>query len=55
MKIAIYCRVSTNEQEADNQLIQLREYCKKQNYEIFKLWRASSNDFEIIARRDKDE
>ena len=36
MKVAIYCRVSTTKQEADNQLIQLREYCKKSNYEIFK-------------------
>lgn len=36
MKVAIYCRVSTTKQEADNQLIQLREYCNKNNYEIFK-------------------
>jgi len=35
-KVAIYCRVSTNKQEADNQLIQLRNYCKKSDYEIFK-------------------
>lgn len=35
-KIAIYVRVSTNKQEVKNQLIQLREYCKKKNYEIFK-------------------
>lgn len=36
LKVAIYCRVSTDKQELDNQLIQLREYCHKQNYEIFK-------------------
>ncbi len=36
MKTAIYVRVSTQEQEVKNQLIQLREYCKKNNYEIFK-------------------
>jgi len=35
MKIALYVRVSTAKQEADNQLLQLREYCKKNNYEIF--------------------
>ncbi|MDD4933211.1 MAG: recombinase family protein [Methylacidiphilaceae bacterium] len=35
MKVAIYCRVSTTKQEADNQLIQLREYCHKCNYEIY--------------------
>ena len=36
MKVAIYVRVSTDNQEVDNQLIQLREYCQKSNYEIFK-------------------
>ena len=34
MKVAIYVRVSTTKQEVENQLIQLREYCKKNNYEI---------------------
>lgn len=33
-KVAIYVRVSTDKQEANNQLAQLREYCKKSNYEI---------------------
>lgn len=36
MKIAIYCRVSTEKQEAENQLIQLRAYALKSGYEIFK-------------------
>ena len=36
MKTAIYCRVSTSTQELDNQLIQLRDYCKKSNWEIYK-------------------
>ena len=36
MKVALYVRVSTNKQEVKNQLIQLREYCKKNNYKIFK-------------------
>ncbi len=36
MKVSIYCRVSTDKQEADNQLIQLRNYCDKSNYEIYK-------------------
>jgi len=35
MKVAIYVRVSTNKQEVENQLVQLREYCKKNSYEIF--------------------
>lgn len=35
MKVAIYVRVSTDKQEALNQLEQLREYCKKRDYKIF--------------------
>lgn len=36
MKVAIYCRVSTDKQEVDNQLIALREYCIKSNYTVYK-------------------
>ncbi len=32
--IAIYCRVSTDKQEADNQLLQLRAYAIKSGYHI---------------------
>ena len=35
MKTAIYVRVSTDKQEVDNQLLQLREYCKKSGYLIY--------------------
>lgn len=35
MKAAIYCRVSTSKQDAENQLIQLRAYAHKMNYLIF--------------------
>lgn len=35
MKVAIYCRVSTGKQEVENQLLQLKAYCSKCNYEIF--------------------
>ena len=35
MKIAIYVRVSTDKQESENQLIELREYCKSSDYQIF--------------------
>lgn len=34
--VALYVRVSTNKQEADNQLISLREYCNKSSYKIIK-------------------
>lgn len=35
MKVAIYIRVSTEKQETENQSIQLVEYCKNSQYEIF--------------------
>lgn len=36
MKVAIYGRVSTDKQEAANQLNQLREYIKRSNWKIYK-------------------
>lgn len=36
MKVAIYARVSTDKQELKNQLFQLREYCKKSDWKIYK-------------------
>jgi len=35
MKVGIYARVSTDKQELENQLLQLREYCKKLEYSIY--------------------
>ena len=35
MKVAIYVRVSTDKQESENQLIELREYCMSSGYQIF--------------------
>ncbi|MGO9575571.1 MAG: recombinase family protein [Terriglobales bacterium] len=34
MNVAIYCRVSTDKQENGNQLIQLRDFCAKQGWQI---------------------
>jgi DNA invertase Pin-like site-specific DNA recombinase len=34
MKVVIYCRVSTNDQNLDNQILELRDYCKRNSYEI---------------------
>ena len=44
--VAIYVRVSTDKQEADNQLYQLRDYCQKAGYPIYKEFVdvASGND-----------
>ena len=36
MKCAIYARVSTGEQEEENQLVQLREYAKNKEWEVYK-------------------
>lgn len=39
MKVAIYCRVSTEQQDADKQDEICREYCKRQGHEIFKVYK----------------
>ena len=36
MKVVLYVRVSTDKQEADNQTLQLRNYCVKMGYDIVK-------------------
>ena len=36
MRVALYARVSTDKQELDNQLVQLRTYAVKCNYQIFR-------------------
>jgi len=38
MKSAIYLRVSTTKQESDNQLQQIKPYCDKMGYEIYKVY-----------------
>jgi DNA invertase Pin-like site-specific DNA recombinase len=39
MKVAIYCRVSTEEQNADKQEDICRDYCKRMGWEIFKVYK----------------
>ena len=39
MKVAIYCRVSTNEQDADKQEAACTLYCQKNEYTIFKVYK----------------
>ena len=36
MKVALYTRVSTNEQSVDMQLSDLRRYCEQQGFKIYK-------------------
>jgi len=47
MKVVLYARVSRTKQELENQLVQLREYCKKQYYEIYKEY------VDIISGKEK--
>lgn len=37
-KVAIYCRVSTEEQNPEKQEAELREFCSNRNYEIFQIY-----------------
>jgi len=36
MKVSIYVRVSTTKQECENQLIQLRKFAEKSEWDIYK-------------------
>src|SRR3989338_9015880 len=38
MKVGIYARVSTKEQNVENQMSELTKYCQARNYEIFKVY-----------------
>ena len=42
MKVAIYCRVSTEEQDADKQEIACIDYCKRNNLEVFRVYKDSN-------------
>lgn len=39
MKVALYCRVSTEDQDANKQEIAMRDYCSKQNYDIYRVYK----------------
>ena len=39
MKVAIYCRVSTEEQDADKQEYICKQYCERNKLEIFKVYK----------------
>ena len=38
MKVAIYTRVSTVEQNTDNQLLELNKYCEARAYNVYKVY-----------------
>lgn len=39
MKVAIYCRVSTEEQDADKQEFICKEYCTRNNYQVIEVYK----------------
>jgi putative DNA-invertase from lambdoid prophage Rac len=39
MKVAIYCRVSTEEQDADKQAFICQEYCDRNKFEVIKIYK----------------
>ena len=39
MKVAIYCRVSTSEQDADKQEYLCKEYCKRNEHQVYKVYK----------------
>lgn len=51
MRIAIYARVSTDKQETENQLIQLREFATKQGWTITREYQ----DYVSGGKADRDE
>ena len=50
-KVVIYARVSTNVQDYDHQLVQLREYARKMNYEVAKEFSEKISGAKRIAER----
>ena len=61
MKVAIYCRVSTRDQNTENQRIELEEYARRMNYdyEVFEETESTRNTrpvkAELLARLRKKE
>ena len=49
MKVAVYCRVSTNEQTTENQLHAIKKYCECQGWEIRHIY----TDVGISGAKDK--
>lgn len=63
MKVALYCRVSKLDQHAENQEIELKDYSKRNNFEIYKIYidrisgakdtRPALNDLMTDARKKR--
>jgi DNA invertase Pin-like site-specific DNA recombinase len=51
MRVAIYCRVSTEKQDTENQAVQLREYAARQGWEVVHEY----TDYESGSKSDRTE
>jgi len=54
MKVAIYCRVSTEEQDYRSQIEMCRKYCQVNNHEVFKVY-ADIQSGKTTSRPQFDE
>jgi DNA invertase Pin-like site-specific DNA recombinase len=62
-KVALYCRVSTRDQNPENQILELKDYAKRNNFEIYNIYtdkisgakmsRPKLNELLVDARRHK--
>lgn len=55
MKVALYVRVSTTDQTTLNQEILLKEYCNRNNYEIYKIYKDEGISGAKTSRAGLDE
>ena len=57
MQVALYGRVSTKDkgQDTENQLIQLREYCKRMNWDIYKEYSDYASGSKTVNTRPQFE
>lgn len=55
MKVAIYVRVSTNDQTTLNQELELKKYCDRENYELYKIYKDQGVSGAKTSRPALDE
>jgi DNA invertase Pin-like site-specific DNA recombinase len=51
MRIAIYARVSTEDQTSENQLRELRDWCRRQDHTIVKVYVEAETGTKGTAKR----
>ena len=54
MRVALYARVSTREQETDNQMIRLREFAERRGYEVYGEYRDVVSGAKDKRRPDQE-